>query len=59
MQSARKKTGDLYAPASLICIRASIQLYLSSRDVHRQIKMIDHDDLKRANQTLREWWQCT
>ena len=27
---ARKKNGDLYAPASLICIRASIQRHLTS-----------------------------
>lgn len=49
----KTKMGDLYAPSSLICIRASIQRYLTSPQINRTINIVHGDDFRRANGVLK------
>ena len=51
--NARTKTGELYAPSSLICIRASIHRHLTSVEVNRNINILQGDDFRRANAVLK------
>lgn len=49
----RKDDGGLYSPASLICFRASIQRYLSSYAVNKNINILQGEEFKRANGCLK------
>jgi len=49
----KKKDNGLYSPSSLICIRASIQRYLSSSEVGRRVNIVNGEDFKEANNMLK------
>ena len=49
----KTKDDQYYSPSSLICFRASIQRYLSSPDVNRNVNIINGNDFQRANGVLR------
>ena len=51
--SLETKDGNPYSPASLICFRASIQRYLNSPEVNRNINLVDDSHFKRANGVLK------
>ena len=48
-----KSNGETFAPSTLICMRAAIQRYLNSSELQRNINIIDGDDFKSANNTLK------
>ena len=50
---AKKIDGSDFSPATLICMRAAIQRYLTSSSVNRQVDIIDGQDFKMANTTLK------
>ena len=49
----RKTDGSNFAPATLICIRAAIQIFLTLPSVNRQISIIDSQEFKLAKATLK------
>jgi len=49
----KRKDSKPYSPTSLICIRASIQRYLSGPSVNRDINIIDDVRFKRSNGVLK------
>ena len=49
----RTKTGELYAPSSLFCIRASIHRHLTSVDVNRNVDILHGNEFRRANSVLK------
>jgi len=51
--SLETKEQKPYSPASLICFRASIQRYLNSPTVNRNINLVDDPHFKRANGVLK------
>lgn len=55
----RTKEGELYAPGTLIGIRAAIQRYLVSPEVNRKIDILKGTNFQRSNATLKamvgEW----
>ena len=48
-----KKDKGIYSPSSLICMRASIQRYLTSSQVNRKVNIINGEDYKEANNMLK------
>lgn len=51
--SLRRKDSKPYSPTSLICIRASIQRYLSGPKVNRDINIVEDVRFKRCNGILK------
>ena len=51
--NVRTKTGELYSPSSLICIRASIHRHLTSVEVNRNVDILHGEDFRRANAVLK------
>ena len=51
--SARKVDGGIFSPSTYICMRASIQRYLSSSEVNRQNNIITDPEFNAANRTLQ------
>lgn len=49
----KRKDSKPYSPTTLICIRASIQRYLSGPTVNRNINIIDDVSFKRSNGILK------
>ena len=49
----KRKDSEPNSPTSLICIRASVQRYLSGPSVNRDIKIIDDVRFKRSNGVLK------
>jgi len=49
----RKNDGNLFAPTSLICIRAGIHRHLTSPDVNRDVDILHGSDFKRCNAILK------
>lgn len=48
----KKQDGSLYAPSSMICMRAAIQRYLKSSEVNRSVDIIHGIQFSSANKTL-------
>ena len=50
---SKKTDGSDFAPATLICMRAAIQRFLTSSSVNREINIIDGQEFQLANATLK------
>lgn len=48
-----KCNGEPFSPSTLVCMRAAIQRYLNSSDVNQNVNIIDGEDFKLANNTLK------
>lgn len=51
--SLKKEDNSYYSPSTLVCIRASIQRFLSSANINRNVNIITDPTFKRANKTLK------
>ena len=49
----RKNDGDFYSPSTFIAIRFSLQRYLASPDIRRNIDIIDGIPFKKSNRILK------
>ena len=49
----KKKDGSFYSPATLLCIRSSINRYLTSSEVGQKLNICSDPDFKSSNTMLK------